>query len=73
MRLFIVGQVQGPGPCGTAWDFQGVFSTEEAAVAACRDETYFVGPAELDQELPHETTTAWPGGYFPKIEENLHG
>lgn len=64
--LFIVGRVtSAPDAAAATWDFQGVFSTEALAIAACRDHTYFVGPALLDQELPHETEPEWPGARYP--------
>jgi hypothetical protein len=69
MRLWIVGQNKGAGPNGAVWDFQGVFSTERAAVVACRDHTYFVGPVELDVELPHETAAEWPGAFYPATQQ----
>lgn len=50
--LWIVGQIRE----GAQWEFQGVFSTEERAVAACRTEDYFVARVGLDAELPHETS-----------------
>ena len=58
MKLWVVGKTG-----GASWEFQGVFSTEERAVAACRDEM-FVGPAELDRQLPHDTW-GWDGAYYP--------
>lgn len=48
-----------------AWDFQGVFSSEDLAVAACRDDRYFVAPAKMNQQLPHDAAD-WPGCYYPK-------
>ena len=67
MRLWYVGrfreQVNGE-EFRCVWEFQGVFSTEEKAVAACRDHTYFVVPIELDQELAHETVEP-AGCYYP--------
>jgi hypothetical protein len=48
-----------------AWDFQGVFTSEDLAVAACRDDRYFVAPAKMNQQLPHDTAE-WPGCYYPK-------
>ncbi len=44
--------------------FQGVFTTEPKAVAACRGELYCVCPAKLDEELPEELCD-WPGAYYP--------
>lgn len=65
MTLWIVGRAVGTE---RAFEFQGVFSSEAIAVAACKDETYFIGPATLDEELPHETMTDnWPGSYYPKL------
>jgi hypothetical protein len=46
------------------FDFCGVFETEKEAVAACRDENYFVGPAVCGACLPHEPVP-WPGAYYP--------
>lgn len=49
-------------------EFQGVFSSEERAVAACRTDRYFVcGPITLDEEVPHESlewNTAWGRAYY---------
>lgn len=56
-----------PNEGGSDWSFQGVFGSEEKAVAACRDELYFVAPVNLDQELPHDRLT-WPGAYYPHLE-----
>lgn len=61
--MFVVGRVHVASP--GVWDFQGVFSTEEAAAQACRDYTYFVGPAQVDTPLPHTTMPEWPGAFFP--------
>lgn len=46
------------------WEFQGVFTTEEAAVAACVTDLHFVGPAILDNRLP-EDNAKWEGSYYP--------
>lgn len=65
--VFIVGRNTDPtGAGGGSWDFQGVFASRFAAEAACRDCTYFVGPAVMDQALPHDTQSEWPGAYYPK-------
>lgn len=60
MELWIVGQWKEP-----VWELAGVFESEELAIAACRDHTYFVGPAELNVLLPHDTEE-WPGCRYPK-------
>ena len=57
------------GKCPNAvWDFQGVFTSEERALEACKDRSYFVGPAVLNKELPYDTIE-WPGHYYPKMEK----
>ena len=45
------------------FEIQGIFSTEERALKACKDRNYFIHPLMLDEELPHETTK-WKG-YYP--------
>jgi hypothetical protein len=47
------------------WHFIGVASTEEAARAACPDETYFSFPATVDHFLPRERVNQ-PGLRFWK-------
>lgn len=69
MPLPGVGMTQvwvcGQNKFGGRWELQGVFSTEEAAIDACRDHTYFVGPIKLNESLPHETLPEWPGAHYP--------
>jgi len=68
-KLWIVGQIKVVDGVGW-WEFQGVFDDESKAAAACRDETYFIGPATLNEERPHETTPqGWVGAYYPKAEQ----
>ncbi|MDB4914061.1 MAG: hypothetical protein JWM95_1705 [Gemmatimonadetes bacterium] len=63
MPVWLVGQVRGHGQ----WEVQGVFSSEDKAVAACRNQWHFVMPLELDAELPDQTTTELPAGtYYPR-------
>lgn len=52
--LFLVGQFRAKTDAGTAWDFQGVFSTREAAIAACVLPTFGVMAVTLDETLPVE-------------------
>lgn len=63
MRLWIVGKWHE----GAAWEFFGVFSSEEKAVAACVSPDMFIGPGELDVALA-EAPEAWPGAYYPRPE-----
>lgn len=67
MQLWVCGQFieEGVNDDENAWTFQGVFSTEELAIAACKTSDYFITPAQLDEELPSETF-AWPGCYYPR-------
>lgn len=61
MRLWIVGKWRHEGE---AWEFFGVFSSEEKALAACTSRDMFIGPAELDVALA-EAPEPWPGCYYP--------
>lgn len=66
--VWIVGQVlDGEGGDASQWQFAGVFRTEPEAVAACRDATYFVGPATVGVALPHDSCE-WAGAYYPISE-----
>ena len=64
MKLWIVGRWRSGEPENSVWDFQGVFSSEKQAQAACRTWRYFVGPADLDVSLPGETIE-WENAYYP--------
>lgn len=55
-KLWIVGQAFDE----KGWDFQGVFSTREKAVAACKTERFFICSCSLDVELPVETSFMGP-------------
>ena len=58
--VWVAGQHHG----GPAWELLGVFSAEQAAVAACTTQDDFVGPVPLDTVLPVESVD-WPGSYYP--------
>jgi hypothetical protein len=54
------------------WEFQGLFDSEEQAVAACvarRDGVIdmFVGPAELNVAVKRKKGS-WPGAYYPSMQ-----
>jgi hypothetical protein len=66
MDLWIVGKVTNYE--AQAWEFIGVFDEESLALANCRDEWYFIGPARLNEALPHATVN-WDGAYYPKRVE----
>jgi hypothetical protein len=61
MKLWIAGKVTGDG-----WEFQGVFASEDAAARACKDETYFIAPAWLNEPISDDSQS-WPGAYYPKV------
>lgn len=65
MQLFIVGKRDSEADADRGWEFQGVFSDEAKALAACTSRFHFVGPAVLDQALP-DATVSWDGAYYPK-------
>jgi hypothetical protein len=66
IELWIVGRAMDPEE-KRAWEFVGVFSSEEKAAAACATKANFIGPAVLNERLPDETQP-WPGAYYPLAE-----
>ena len=48
------------------FEFYGVFSTEEKALAICKDETYCIGPVNIDFTCDDERVI-WPGLYYPHL------
>ncbi len=66
---WIVGQYRGKDPKSgvTAWELTGLFPKEEEALAACKDETYFLGPCKYGEQ--HHDPTTWEGLRFPIIPE----
>jgi hypothetical protein len=63
MTVWIIGKWNGSLP----WAFMGVVDNQAAAVAACRTNDYFIGPATLGELLP-DPNHVWPGQYYPKRE-----
>ena len=61
--MFLVGQNR-PEKHENAWEFQGIFSSKAAAIAACRNENYWLVPVELDVEWPDELVSM-PVAEFP--------
>ena len=62
MITWIVGKLTNVGT--NSWEFQGAFSTEALAVAACRNAQYFIAPATVDAEIS-DTSSPWVGGRYP--------
>ena len=54
-----------------AWEFTGVFDSEEKAVATCLTNQHFVAPYIMNEVAPEEISTM-QGCYYPlaKKEEN---
>lgn len=62
MQVWICGQyVSGDWP-DTIWTLQGVYSTKENAISACRSDRYFVAQLTVDAEAPDDVVN------FPDIE-----
>lgn len=66
MTLYVVGRLSVALEDGETptWDLQGVFDNLAAAIDACRDSDYFIGPVLLNQSIAHESEE-WPGLMFP--------
>ena len=68
MNLWIVGRTNSAKEIaehnGHTWDLIGVCASEELAVDACKDESYYIGPIKLNEILPKEQLE-WIGAYFP--------
>lgn len=65
-QLWIVGQQLGAAD-SQAWHFQGVFDTKGAAIAACVNDHFFVGPVTLNEALPVFTVDSgrW---WYPRLQ-----
>lgn len=66
MDLFLVGQLKEEYKgADTAWEFQGVFDSEDAAIEACKTARYFYYPVVLNEELSEESVDPY-GAFYPK-------
>lgn len=55
-ELWLCGQLIGKwSKTGSVWAFQGIFTTKQKAINACRTSKYFIYPVQLDEELPVES------------------
>jgi hypothetical protein len=64
--IYVIGKSTAATKKGVVWELQGVFTSQEAAEAACEGHPdYWIGPIEADLLLSDEHT-AWPDVYFPK-------
>jgi len=64
VELWVCGQNIADVEQGCVWEIQGVFSTQEKAIKACKNLRFFVAPLYLDKELPQKTTE-WPECVYP--------
>jgi hypothetical protein len=72
-EFFIVIDYIENTPKGSISDIQGVFSSEDAAVAACITENHCImGPFRLDEMLP-DKITAVEVVYYPLLETKEEG
>jgi len=62
MKLWLAGKINPDNP--KEWQFIGVFGGQLRAIRACKDETFFVAPVEMNQELPLSVRD-WPGLFYP--------
>lgn len=63
MIVYIVGK-----DCDEyGWQFQGVFDDIALAEKACLTVNHFVGPVNINEQLPEEASE-WRGAYRPNIE-----
>lgn len=69
MELWIVGKKIEDHEC--AWLFEGVFDSEEKAIKACKEDSYFIAPSELNYS--HPDAPAWKGSYYPLLETKEEG
>ena len=65
--MWIVGKYRSgeDNQLSSVWDINGVFDSEEKAIAVCDNRPdYFIGPLTLNESLP-DKTTSWFGLYYP--------
>ena len=65
MEVWICGQYLTEIDTGKVWEFAGVFDSEQKAIDACRDQSYFIAPYNINEIHPHETVPM-EGIYYPK-------
>lgn len=61
LTVYVVGRTEDPTK---QWTIEGVYLSPQAAIAACLDETYFVGPVLTNHALPADRMV-WPGQFRP--------
>ncbi len=66
--LWVCGQHRAKTTDGIVWDFQGIFSSRELAIAACKNRMYFIGPVSLDNPF-QDARCEWPGVFYPLAKQ----
>jgi hypothetical protein len=64
VKLFLVGKFVAETAEDMAWEFHGIYDSEERAVAACFDWRFSVCPVTLNETAP-DVTYEFPGSYYP--------
>ena len=62
VRVWVVGRLSPDS--AWKWQLQGIFITKKAAMKACKDESWFIGPLDINKPLPTEEQD-WEGCYYP--------
>lgn len=65
-NLFIVLKVRDSSQIDSAFEFIGVFDSEEKGLAACLNQQYGIGPAVLNEDLG-DARSDWPEFYYPHM------
>ena len=68
MKLYVVVIVEEIDGAGVITETCGVFNSKELALDACYRENCFIGPCELNTEMPREKHD-WIGGWYPALED----
>ena len=71
MKLWIVGKIGLKNYL--EWQFEGVFDDEQKAIAACKDDKYFIGPTTLNEEYAIGESDDWVDAYYPIEKEDIDG
>lgn len=64
MNYYVVGQIWADTKEGMVWSLFGLFDSIDKAEPVCLDDSYFIGPVELNKDQGPEKEI-WKGLYFP--------
>ena len=51
-----------------SWIFQGVYSTEDKAIAKCVEDDFFIARIKVDYDEPREVK-GFEYAYYPRLED----